>query len=129
MLPKGGDPMESPKRSTIRAQRRRGVWRSRKPRQTAQADRADRQRFRIVHPFHPLQCREFELLVHQRYASEERVRFLDDDNQFREIPLSWTNAAPEDPWLVIARERSWFRFDDLLELVRIVEDLSGPCVK
>jgi Family of unknown function (DUF5372) len=110
-------------------QRRTGAKESRKPRQTAQADRADRQRFRIVHPFHPLQGREFELLVHQRYVSEERVRFLDDDNQFREIPLSWTNAAPEDPWLVIARERSWFRFDDLLELVRIAEDLSGPCVK
>ena len=53
------------------------------------------------------------------------MRFLDDDDLLREIPLSWTDAAPEDPWLVIARDRSWFRFDDLLELVRIMEGLTG----
>ena len=73
--------------------------------------------------------REFQLLAHQRYASEERVRFLDDGNEFREIPLNWTSAAAEDPWLVMARERSWFRFDDLLELVRVVEELNGTGVK
>jgi hypothetical protein len=97
----------------------------RKRQQTAQLDRADRHWFRVVHPFHPLLGREFELLIHQRYAAEERVRFLDDEGLLREIPLSWTSAAPEDPWLVMARGRSWFRFEDLLEMVRITEEWSS----
>ena len=76
----------------------------------------------MVHPFHPLHGREFEHLGHPRNANEERVRFCDDNGLFRDMPLTWTNAAPEDPFLEMAQGRSWFRWDDLMELIGIIEE-------
>lgn len=67
---------------------------------------------------------EFELLRHQRYSTEERIRFCDNCGLVREIPLSWTSAAPEDPFLSLAQSRSWFRFNDLVELAGLVKELK-----
>jgi hypothetical protein len=107
------------------ARRNRGnEGRLRKRQQTAPADGSEQQRFRIIHPFHPLRGREFELLSRQHYWTEERVRFFDDSGLLRDIPLTWTSAATEDAFLAIARGRSWFRFDDLIELIRILKELK-----
>jgi len=48
------------------------------------------------------------------------VCFHDEKDRICEIPLSWTSLAVEDPFVMVAAGRSWFRFEDLLELARIV---------
>jgi hypothetical protein len=53
------------------------------------------------------------------------VHFFDDSGLLREIPLSWTDAVPEDAFLAISQGRSWFRFEDLQELARIIEGLKS----
>jgi len=40
-----------------------------------------------------------------------------------EIPLSWTDLAPEDAIATLAAGKSWFRAADLLELARLVAAL------
>lgn len=49
--------------------------------------------------------------------------FLDKKSRQCEIPLSWTDLAPEDALITLAAGKSWFRAADLLELARLVEVL------
>ena len=59
-----------------------------------------------------------------RYGVEDRVCFHDEKDRICEIPLSWTSLAVEDPFVIVAAGRSWFRFEDLLELARIVGEMQ-----
>ena len=60
-----------------------------------------------------------------RYGPEERVCFHDEQGRNCEIPLSWTNLAAEDPFVILSAGRSWFRFEDLLELARQIQEGQG----
>ena len=91
--------------------------------QTTHVRRAQPERFRITHPFHPLSGCEFEPLARKEYSGEQRVCFLDKKGRQCEIPLSWTDLAAEDPVVILASVKTWFRAADLVELARLVEGL------
>lgn len=55
---------------------------------------------------------------------EERVFFFDDEGTQRSLPTGWTDAAPPDPFVVLADGRSRLRAADLLVLVEL---LAGLC--
>jgi len=55
-----------------------------------------------------------------RYGLEDRVCFHDEQCRICEIPLSWTNLAAGDAFVILSAGRSWFRFEDLLELTRLI---------
>jgi len=42
--------------------------------------------FRIIHPFHPLTNREFELVIYRHNWGEDRVYFHDPDGKLSAIP-------------------------------------------
>jgi len=48
------------------------------------------------------------------------VCFVDKKGRQCEIPLGWTDLAPEDPFAILAAGKSWFRAADLMELTRLV---------
>ncbi len=93
----------------------------RKGRRTTRVRRIEPQKFRITHPFHPLTGREFEALSRKEYSGEHRVCFVDKKGRQCEIPLSWTDLAPEDAHTTLSAGKSWFRAADLLELTRLIE--------
>ena len=95
----------------------------RKRRRTTRVRRIEPQTFRITHPFHPLTGREFEALTRKDHGGEQRVCFLDKKGRQCEIPLSWTDLAPEDALATLAAGKSWFRAADLMELARLVAAL------
>jgi hypothetical protein len=94
-----------------------------KRRRTTRVRRIEAQKFRITHPFHPLTGREFEALAQKEHGGERRVSFLDRKGRQCEIPLEWTDLAPEDAITVLAAGKSCFRAADLLELARLVAAL------
>jgi uncharacterized protein DUF5372 len=51
------------------------------------------------------------------------VCFVDKKGRECEIPIGWTDLAPEDPLTALAAGRSWFRAPDLLELAHLVAAL------
>jgi hypothetical protein len=65
----------------------------RKWRRTTRVRRIELQEFRITHPFHPLNGREFEALNRKEHGGEQRVCFLDKKDRQCEIPLSWRPRA------------------------------------
>jgi hypothetical protein len=52
------------------------------------------------------------------------VYFRDEKGRICEIPLSWTSLAAEDPFVILAAGKSWFRFEDLLELARLIREMQ-----
>jgi len=52
------------------------------------------------------------------------VLFEDGEGCVRSLPAAWTTVAPADPFVVLSAGRSFFRVEDLLSLVPLVEGLS-----
>jgi hypothetical protein len=52
------------------------------------------------------------------------VFLLDELGVQHSLPVGWTDAAEPDVFVVMAEGRSPFRVDDLVELARLVEQLS-----
>jgi hypothetical protein len=51
---------------------------------------------------------------------EDRVVYRDRRGHLASMPASWTSVEAEDPYVVVAAGRSWFRSNDLVELARLV---------
>jgi hypothetical protein len=64
------------------------------------------------------------MLMHHEGSGEQRAYYIDENNDIRSIPLSWTDVQPTDPFLVMAGGRSPLRTPELIELVKRIEELS-----
>ena len=85
--------------------------------------------FRITHPFHPLQTKEFEICSIKKPQGERRVYFYNSENHLVSVPLHWTDLEPPDPFVTISDGRAFFRVPDLLRLVRLLDDIKrGDCI-
>jgi hypothetical protein len=84
----------------------------------------------VVHPFHPLTGREFELVASAHAWGEHRVFFrAPGEFRVRSLPAAWTDVEGPDPFVVLAAGRTCFRVADLLALARLVAELSaGRCL-
>ena len=83
------------------------------------------QKVRITHPFHPLYNKEFGLLSYRRSWRNEYVDLHDENDQLIAVPIKWTDAAPPDPFVVVARGRSYFRTEDLVRLANLIGGLKA----
>jgi hypothetical protein len=45
------------------------------------------------------------------------------------LPSAWTDVGQADPFVVLSAGRAVSRFEDLLRLVKLIEDLKGSTVK
>lgn len=58
------------------------------------------------------------MITSRSFWGEERIYFHDPQGRLSAIPRAWTDLAQPDPFVTMAAGRSWFRMEDLLELVR-----------
>lgn len=77
----------------------------------------------MTHPFHPWFGCEFTLVTYRLNWGEERVYFHDDAGRLVAIPARWTSVFPADPFVVVSAGRSPFRFAQLRELARLMEQI------
>ena len=82
-------------------------------------------RFRVIHPFHPLVCREYEVLEFRRDWGRDYVAFYDENEKIVTIPIPWTDLELEkDPFVSMSGGRACFRPCDLLALAELMESLT-----
>jgi hypothetical protein len=79
---------------------------------------------RVTHPFHPLTGRQFACVGERCNRYGKRLLLRVDDVNVRSIPPQWTDLVSPDPEIAIGGHRALFRVADLLELAKLVEDLS-----
>jgi hypothetical protein len=75
---------------------------------------------RITHPFHPLFGAVIDFVERRHNWGEDRVFYRDRHGHLASLPAGWTSVEPEDPFVLVAAGRSWFRASDLVELARLV---------
>ena len=80
-------------------------------------------RVTVTHPFHPLTGQVFDFAFRRGNWGEDRVFVFTGDGSVRSFPAGWTDAAPADPFVVVAAGRSPFRVQDLLALAALLERL------
>jgi hypothetical protein len=79
---------------------------------------------RVTHPFHPLSGGEFACVGERYNRYGKRLLIRVDDVTVRSVPPQWTDLVPPDPEIVMGGHRGLFRMADLLELAKLVEELS-----
>jgi hypothetical protein len=77
--------------------------------------------FEVTHPYHPLKGQTFKLVTYRHNWGEDRVYFHDAKGRLSSIPSAWTTVVALDPFVAIAAGRSYFRYEDLLQLADLLE--------
>jgi hypothetical protein len=80
---------------------------------------------RITHPFHPLSGKELACVGERYNRYGRRLLLRVDDANICSVPPQWTDLITPDPEIVIGVRRALFRVTDLLELTRLIGQLSG----
>ena len=62
-------------------------------------------------------------MVQRTSWGREWLDFHDAVGRLSAIPIDWTDRAAPDPFVVVAAGRCHLRFDDLLRLVHLVEQM------
>ena len=57
---------------------------------------------------------------------EDRVLYYNKQGRLCSVLASWTNLALQDAFSLASAGRSWFRVDDLLNLVALLQDAREP---
>jgi len=78
----------------------------------------------VIHPFHPLCGNKIKIVSLKQTWGEDRVFYRREDGRVTSIPACWTSIYEPHPFNVISQGRSVFRFQELLELVRLIEDFT-----
>ena len=79
--------------------------------------------FEVIHPHHPLRGQKFKLVTYRHNWGEDRVYFHDAEGRLSSLPACWTTVPVEDPFVAVAGGRCFFRYQDLIQLVELVEKL------
>ena len=58
----------------------------------------------------------------QQTWGEYRVFYADDDGALAAMPVNWTDVADPDPFVAVARGRSYSRPTDLLRLSAVIAE-------
>jgi hypothetical protein len=70
----------------------------------------------------------FQFVTVQQTWRQDRVFFFGHDETLKSLPVSWTDVAEPDVFVVMSAGRSAFRVVDLLALAEIIDGIRGQGV-
>ena len=79
----------------------------------------------IVHPFHPLRGRRFEVLKKRRIAGVDTLILRELERGTLSIPREWTDWADPTPYDALTRPPHRLAAECLFELVALLEALAA----
>ena len=82
-------------------------------------------RVRVTHPFHPWAGQKFEFVKRRHNWQADRVYVRDGAGELVSLPAEWTDAVPEDPFVVVADGRVPFHLEGLVALSELVASLAA----
>jgi hypothetical protein len=82
-------------------------------------------RVRVTHPFDPWAGREFGFVKRRHNWQADRVYVRDGAGELVSLPAEWTDAVPEDPFVVVAGGRAAFHLEGLVALSELVASLAA----
>jgi hypothetical protein len=79
---------------------------------------------RITHPFHPLSGKQLTCVGERCNPYGRRLLLQVDDVTICSVPQQWTDLVAPDPEIILGEHRALFRVADLLDLMRLVDQLA-----
>lgn len=79
---------------------------------------------RVTHPFHPLSGQELACVGERYNRYGRRLLLRLDEVAVCSVPPQWTDLVTPDPEIVLGEGRVLFRVTDLLEIARLVDQIS-----
>jgi hypothetical protein len=80
----------------------------------------------IVHPFHPLRGRRFEVVKKRRVAGVDTLILRELERGTLSMPREWTDWADPSPYDPLTLPPHRLAADCLFELVALLEALAAP---
>ena len=80
----------------------------------------------IRHPFHPLRGQRFQVLKARRITGIDTLLLRELDRGSFSIAREWTDWADPSPYDSLGQPRRRVDADSLLELAKLLEQLSKP---
>ena len=80
----------------------------------------------VVHPFHPLRGKRFDVLKIRRFAGIERLSLRDPILGSFAMPREWTDWADPSPYGSLGLPPRRLDADSLFELATLLEHLNNP---
>ncbi len=90
---------------------------------TASDRNGEKKVFKIIHPFHPLKGKQYNIVTIKQTWGIERVFYYDKSKKLKSLLINWTDLAPIDPFVAQSKGRSIFCLSDLLALDKFVDNL------
>jgi hypothetical protein len=81
--------------------------------------------FTVIHPFHPLQGQRFAVVSCAKAWGEDRIYYINSEEQIDNIPTEWTDFNPPDPFVALSAGRACLRVAELVEMLRLIKGISG----
>jgi hypothetical protein len=79
----------------------------------------------VTHPFHPWTGQELEFVKRRHNWRADRVYVRGGAGELVSLPAEWTDAVPEDPFVVVACGRAPFHLEGLVALAELVVSLAA----
>lgn len=79
---------------------------------------------RVTHPFHPFSGQELACVGERYNRYGRRLLLRLDEVAVCSVPPQWTDLVTPDPEIVLGEGRVLFRVTDLLEIARLVDQIS-----
>jgi hypothetical protein len=79
---------------------------------------------RITHPFHPLSGKQLTCVGERCNPYGRRLLLQVDDVTICSVPQQSTDLVAPDPEIILGEHRALFRVADLLDLMRLVDQLA-----
>jgi hypothetical protein len=77
----------------------------------------------ITHPFHPSYGKKIKIVQLRQSWGQDLVFYHHEDGRLTYINALWTDVYEPDPFNAVSDGRSIFRFQELLELFRLIDNL------
>jgi len=84
---------------------------------------SDHETITVTHPFLPYSGKQYCLIGKLNSGGKEKLLCLDSNNKEVVIPIEYTNLKKEEFFQKQANERCDFRYEDLLNLAGLLEEI------
>ena len=86
--------------------------------------RQNEKKFKVIHPFSPLHGKEFTLIERKQCWGDDRLLFINENGDYRRILTSWTDYAPQEPFITASEGRAILSEKSLMNLAELIGFLA-----
>jgi len=78
----------------------------------------------VTHPFSPLRGQSFQVIDRRKRFGSDSLLVVNQNGEWLRLSASWTDLAAADPFVAMCNQRTEFRFEDLMALRQVLDQVG-----